>query len=91
MFLYEKGRYYQLDDHGKLVAEVTFRKTKDLVYALDHTWVDPSLRGQGIAKKLVDQVVLHAKNEGMKIDPVCPYALKLFESDSSYHDIWYKK
>lgn len=92
MFLFEPGRFYLLDESKKMIAEVTFKMNKSGgIYLLDHTWVDPSLRGQGIAKKLVDSVVDLALKEGKKIYPVCPYALKLFESDSSYENVWYKK
>ena len=50
---YEKERVYALNEDGKLVAEITFPETAPGVYTMDHTFVDPSLRGQGMADKLV--------------------------------------
>ncbi len=89
MFLFEEGRFYQLNQEDKMIAEVTYQ-TKGHVFYLDHTFVDPSLRGQGIARKLVDEVVSLARSKGYKVKPVCPYALKLFIEDPSYGDVWDK-
>ena len=39
------------DENGKMVAEITY-SVSDKIIIIDHTFVDPSLRGQGIASKL---------------------------------------
>lgn len=72
-----ENRFYK-EDNGKLVAEITWVPQGDTV-AVDHTFVDPSLRGQGVAEKLVDRVVEEMQKEQKKIDPVCPYVGKLFD------------
>jgi len=41
--------------------------------------VDPSLRGQGIAEKLVDAMVEEMKEQNKKIKPTCSYVVKLFQ------------
>ena len=50
---YEKERVYAKDENGMLLAEITFPETADGWADIDHTFVDPSLRGQGLADKLV--------------------------------------
>lgn len=90
MFLFEDGRFYLEDEQGKTVAFVTYVKNSDHVLIIDGTFVDPSLRGQGIAIKLVDAVVELAKKEGKKIIPVCPFAVKLFDKNREYDAIRYK-
>ena len=50
---FEPTRVYGLDGGGRLVAEITFPCTQPGIYTIDHTFVDPSLRGQGMADKLV--------------------------------------
>lgn len=90
MFQYEEGRFYLNDDSGKKLAEVTFKSSNDNVYILDSTWVDPSLRGKGLAQKLVDNVVEKARNESKKIVPLCSYARILFERNEKYSDVWEK-
>ncbi|SFC55945.1 hypothetical protein SAMN04488102_11062 [Alkalibacterium subtropicum] len=71
------NRFYKKDE-DKLVAEITYvPKGEDV--DVNHTFVDPSLRGHGIAEKLVDRVVEEMEKEGKKIIPSCPYVGKLFE------------
>ena len=43
------------DDAGKCVAEITFPETEAGVCCIDHTFVDDSLRGMGIAGELVSR------------------------------------
>lgn len=73
-FKYESNRIY-LEDNGKLLAEVTF-PLKDNVAVIDHTFVDESLRGQGIASKLVSLAVEEISRNGWKLEASCPYAIK---------------
>ena len=54
-----------------------------LTYTLDngvlditHTFVDPSLRGQGVAKELVDRCDAFCKKEGLIVVASCSYAAK---------------
>lgn len=51
------------------------------------TFVNPELRGQGIAEKLTDEVVAYARKNDLKIKPVCSYAVKYFEEREDLHDI----
>lgn len=52
-FIKEDNRIYSLDENGKLVAEITFPNLSDTAVNIDHTFVDDSLRGRGVAAKLV--------------------------------------
>ena len=76
-FKKDVNRFYK-EEHGKLLAEITYLPKGDKV-EVNHTFVDPSLRGQGVAEKLVDRVVVEMEKEDKKIIPVCPYVGKLFE------------
>jgi len=42
------------------------------------TYVPPKLRGRGIAKLLVEEAIRYAKEQGLKIEPVCSYAVYYF-------------
>lgn len=76
-FEHGDNRFYKEKD-GKLIAEVTYIPKGDTV-EIDHTFVDPSLRGQGVAEQLVDRVVEEMQKEQKKIVPVCPYVVELFK------------
>lgn len=42
--------------------------------AITHTIVPDAIGGRGIAGALVRAAALHARNEGLQVDPVCSYA-----------------
>ena len=44
------------------------------VMKIVHTEVDPALEGRGVAGALVQAALDHARDEGLKVDPVCQYA-----------------
>lgn len=79
-FIKEKNRIYCLDNNQKLVAEITFEEIEKGVFNINHTFVDNSLRGQGIASKLVEQAVKEIKNRNGSIQATCSYAKKWLEN-----------
>ncbi len=82
-FIIEKDKIYAKDNSGNIIAEVTF-PTKDGVSTIDHTFVDTSLRGQGIAGKLVKLAADKILSEGNRIAATCPYAVVWFERHPEY-------
>ena len=64
------------DEFGNMIAEVTFPEKTPGVFTIDHTFVDGSLRGQGIASKLVGAAVDEICARGGKVEATCPYAVK---------------
>lgn len=74
-FTIEDNRAFLLNEEGKLVAEVTYPETEPGVFTIDHTFVDDSLRGQGIASKLVETAVEEIEKKG-KVQATCSYAVK---------------
>lgn len=84
-FQEEKGRIFLNDENGNMIAEATF--PGEDVWHFNRTFVDSSLRGQGVAAKLVKAVVEKARAEGKKIVPECSYAIAEFEKKTEYHDV----
>ena len=85
-FKIEKDRIYAQDPSGKVVAEVTF-PTKDGISIIDHTFVDPALRGEGVAGKLVRLAADHITKEGNRIGATCSYAVAWFKRHPEYHTV----
>lgn len=75
-FKNEENRIYAEDENGKTIAEVTFYEIEEGKYNIDHTFVDDSLRGQGIGKELVKEAVKILAEKGVKIEATCPFAQK---------------
>ena len=76
MFQTEQNRIFMADAQGKTVAEITFPETAPGIYTIDHTFVDGSLRGQGIASKLVQAAVDEIRRRNGEVRATCSYAVK---------------
>ena len=86
-FIHEKSRIYTTDEKGNAIAEVTFPNVTDHVVVINHTFVDPSLRGQGVAGKLMEEAVSHLRNNNLKAQLTCSYAVTWFEQHSECGDV----
>ena len=75
-FIKDENRIYDKNNDGMLVAEITFQTKENNIYNIDYTFVDESLRGQGIAGKLVEEAVKTIKEKGGKVEATCSYANK---------------
>jgi predicted GNAT family acetyltransferase len=89
-FISETNRIYLNDTSGNLIAEVTFPEVADKVVNINHTFVDDSLRGQGVAGQLIEAVVKKLKDENKKAYATCSYAAKWFEKHPEYDDLHMK-
>lgn len=85
---YEEGRITGRDDQGRLLAEATFVFRGKGEVDIDHTFVDPSLRGQGVAAQLMTVVAEYLRKNGLKASASCSYANAwLQKNEKAYADI----
>lgn len=77
---------FRNDKNGATLAEITWTQMAD-VMVVEHTFVDPSLRGQGIAKNLLDRTAEYARENQYRIEPVCSYVVTAFERSNEYDDL----
>ncbi|MDR1028670.1 MAG: N-acetyltransferase [Clostridiales Family XIII bacterium] len=78
---------YATDTSGNVIAEITFPNIGEGVVAINHTFVDESLRGQGIAAELVREAYDAIKAAGKKAVLICPYAVKWFKEHPERNDV----
>jgi predicted GNAT family acetyltransferase len=81
-FVIEKG--------GERVAEmeIAIQNGNLTVY---HTEVAEALKGKGIASNLLFTMVAYARENKLKVVPLCPYVLAQFKRHpEQYEDIWNK-
>jgi uncharacterized protein len=86
-FIYEKNRIYVKNESGLVIAEVTFPDVNAHTVNIDHTFVDDSLRGQGIAEKLLEAAASTLRQQNRNAYPTCSYAVKWFEKHPEYYDV----
>jgi len=72
---------------GRRIAEMTYTRTNPSLVVVDHTFTDPSLRGQGVARQLQDAMVAWARESATKVVPVCSYVKLQFDRDPSIRDV----
>jgi predicted GNAT family acetyltransferase len=82
----KKGAFYIQND-GKVVAEMAFVWVGEQKLIIDHTDVDPSLKGKGAGKQLVHRAVEFVKEKNIKIIPLCPFAKSVFDKTPEYADV----
>lgn len=82
-FQIQSDRIFAEDKSGKLLAEITFPETESGVCTINHTFVDESLRGQGIAGQFVQMAVRLITHQGRKVSAICSYAKRWLEQHSS--------
>lgn len=82
-----KGAFY-LGKPGKFQAELSYTLAGSTKMIIDHTRVDDSLRGQGIAQQLVERAVAFAREKNLKVLPLCPYANGQFKKHPEWNDLY---
>jgi len=86
-FKYESNRIAFYNDENELVAVVDFPAVDNNTVDINHTFVDDSLRGQGIAGKLMEAVAKELLTQNKKAIVSCSYAKNWFEKHSEYSQI----
>jgi predicted GNAT family acetyltransferase len=81
-----KGRFYILKD-GKEMAEMTFSRAGEELIIIDHTAALPEFRGEGGGLALVMYAVNYARENKLKIMPLCPYASSVFMKNPEIRDV----
>lgn len=74
-YLEANNRFYVRNDDQE-IGEMTFTRIGQKKATIDHTYVDPNYRGQGIADELLELVVKTLQQENREIIPLCSFAVK---------------
>ena len=86
MRIVESEDMISVEVDGVAKAVLSFYTESDVCY-VTKTYVDASLRGQGIASKLMDALIEKARRDGFKIKPICSYAASYFEKHPESNDL----
>lgn len=84
VFRYQEKRAIAYDFNIE-IGECDFEKTED-IWNITHTEVNEKYQGQGIAKKLVENVMENAKRLNKSTEATCFYAKKVIEKNKSEVD-----
>lgn len=82
-----KGRFY-IQQGERELGEMSFVFAGSDKIIIDHTLVSDELKGQGAGKKLLEATVAWAREKGLKIIPICPFAKAVMTKDPErYKDV----
>jgi uncharacterized protein len=81
-----RGAFY-IEDSGRQVAEMTYVWAGSAMIIIDHTGVDEALRGAGAGRELVSASVAFARDKGIRIMPLCPFAKSVFQRVTEFRDV----
>ncbi len=81
-----KGSFY-IEENGEKLGLMTYRKTGASEITIDHTEVDDAAQGKGFGKKMTAAAVEYARENDLKIVPVCTFAKKIIDETPEYHDV----
>lgn len=80
----ERGRF-ELTEQGMLA--VADYRVQDGRMIVPHVEAAPALRGTGAAGRLMQGVMEAARERGLKIVPLCPYADAYIRRNPQYRDL----
>ena len=83
----QQGEFFAVNASGQRIAEISYVWSGEHKIIANHTWVDDSLRGQGVARQLLDVLVAFAREKHLKIVATCSYVDVMFRRDQSLADV----
>ncbi|MBN9292723.1 MAG: N-acetyltransferase [Flavobacteriia bacterium] len=81
-----RGEFSAFSD-GKQAGLMTYSWAGNDKFIIDHTEVDPAFGGKGVGKELVLAAVKFARENDLKVIPLCPFAAAAFKKDTGIQDV----
>ncbi|WP_259070094.1 GNAT family N-acetyltransferase [Mucilaginibacter sp. X4EP1] len=82
----KRGAFF-IEDEGKEIALMHYTFAGPGKIIIDHTEVNEAYEGKGLGRKLVKAGVDYAREQHIKILPLCPFAKKIFSITPDYADV----
>jgi uncharacterized protein len=82
----KNGRFFMVDEQTE-IAFMTYVYAPPKAFIIEHTIVSEAWEGKGLGSMLVKAAVDFAREKGLKIIPLCPYAAVVFKRKTEYADV----
>jgi predicted GNAT family acetyltransferase len=83
----EKNGYFEATENNVQAGKMSYVWAGETKIIIDHTEVNPEFSGKGIGKQLLMAVVQNARENKIKILPLCPFAKSVFDKDETIRDV----
>ncbi|WP_046755996.1 GNAT family N-acetyltransferase [Kordia jejudonensis] len=74
-------------ENNKRAGVMTYSRASEELIIIDHTEVEPEFKGKSIGKKLLYKIVEMARENNIKILPLCPFANAMFKKLDDIGDV----
>jgi predicted GNAT family acetyltransferase len=81
-----EGRRFVADVDGA-AAYITYREIDGRSFDFDHTFVPRASRGGGIASQLTAHALEHARKNGWRVVPSCPFVAAYIARHREYREL----
>lgn len=78
---YKENQILSLDNNGEIISEVDFVKMNNNTVDIEHVYVRPEFRGQGVSDQTMLTVVDYLKENNLKAIASCSYANHWFRKN----------
>lgn len=82
-----KNGFFLMMDGETVVGRLSYVWAGMDKIIIDHTGVDPELRGKGVGRSLIEKAVEFAREGNIKIKPLCPFASTIFDRLPELNDV----
>ena len=82
----KKGLFY-VEIDGNILAEMVYSMASPTKMIIEHTEVSDELRGKNVGYQLVKTAVDFARQQDLKIIPLCPFAKSVFDRKEELRDV----
>ena len=82
----KKGMFY-VEIDGNILAEMVYSMASPTKMIIEHTEVSDELKGKNVGYQLVKTAVDFARQQNIKIIPLCPFAKSVFERKEELRDV----
>ena len=81
------GGIFYIKGNNGVISELTYVKNDRQTITIDHTETKIPQEGKGLASQLVSHTVDYAREQDLKIEPLCPFAEVQFDRNPQYNDV----
>ncbi len=84
---YETKGFFKAVEAGKEAGLMTYSWAGTVRMIIDHTEINPEFKGQKVGNQLVMAAVEYARENHIKIIPLCPFAKSVFDKTPEIRDV----
>lgn len=83
----ESKGFFKAIEGGREAGRMTYSWAGTDKLIINHTEVDPEFKGKGVGKQMLMAAVTFARENQIRIIPLCPFARSVFERNEDIRDV----